>query len=268
LKRGNEAAQLWWSSGRSIAENCAFLASQATNKDHILKSRDTARKELVSLLSTPYAQTDKAIELLVSLAVKNGKSDIAAGRTPISKNIEKEAGEPFEMIEIREPQLPTLTAYASDIWERESLVAGEPGDGQNTQCEGLRFKQLEETVDQLFDRFDLESEPREKYEVLCELKSIGGCVIARRLSDRLAVCEPYLQCWILKALDELAWRPYRKEDSRDNEEPSRQIETVDAVLQVLGEVGSKGSSSCIREAVNIAKESVTSHKAQCLRSQE
>jgi len=264
LKRESEATQLWWSSGCSLAENCAFLASQATNKDHIPKSRDTAKKELVRLLASPYAQTDEAIELLVSLAVGYGKSESLADRAPACEVTEKVAGESFVMADVREPQLPTLTAYASEIWDKETLAE----NGINITSKKSRSEQLEETVNRLFDRFDLENDPRGKYEALCKLKSIGGCVIARGLSDRLAAGEPYLQCWILKALDELAWRPYRKQDSPDCEEPTRQIETVDAVLQALGDVGSRGGSACIREAVNIAKESVTSHRAQFLRSQD
>jgi len=190
----------------------------------------------------------------------------SAAPGPNPNNAEKENPELLSVTEIEERQPSTLTARTMDTWNTEGTIAIQSNDAPDIGSREAAPSQPEAAIAQLFNRLDSESGPRAKHEALCELQAIGGCSVSRGLVDRLLHCEPYLQCRILRVLDELAERPYRQADSCDSDKPSQQLLTIDTVWTALSDLENKAVSTCIREAVNGAKESVMLHKSQYLHS--
>jgi hypothetical protein len=241
LRSENEATELWAKSG-SVAENAAFLASLVVNGEHSEVHCRKFAAQLRRYLSDPDIRQDPALQLLAHLILDQPPSQLPR------PYVQKEKHESF--LSMSDVQEPTLTARS--IGEA-ALCEAPPGPSAAA-------------IDELFSRLGSDSQPRAKLEALCQLQSIGGCSVSSRLGTLLPNSEPYLQCRILHALDDLAGHTYRKGNPEDSDQPDHQLETIDQVLAALSELENRPVTTCIREAVYGARESVALHRNQCIES--
>ena len=165
------------------------------------------------------------------------------------------------------PDLPTVTSrrsrFRKDNRSATSVHIGFPEHPDLHQNLVDAYEGNEGAIIRILEMFDDANSPRLRNACVEALRSIGGCLVSQKLSERV---DPgwrnplYVQWLVLCALDGLASQPYRPADERI-ETLVLQRETTRLVLGRLLEYESQ--SADLKALRDCAVEGVKKHAAAC-----
>lgn len=243
--------QVWSAPVRTNIEEIAFLAAVATS-DYEATTKAAARRQLMALVTATADEggpDNRALQLL-------------AGTILRSRVVERVSPDSLVVTgEMVTSELATLTARAFSAGGRSFFEE----ERDRSIAASLRSAAIDKPgvaeVD-LLKRLDSAQQLPEKDEALYALQVIGGCRVAQELGARLVKADAEVQCAILSVLERLAQRPYRP-GTLEKEVPTIQLETIDHLLRVLGQLFLASESDQTRQLIKSANEAVTVHRAQC-----